>query len=126
MVLAMTSCGKEPETTKEEPQTQPDVTVTETQKELGWEGSYQATDTEEHFRIYDVTDTGFKVEFYHYGEASIHKFDYDMEFDNEKKDIASEIGNADDYSGWEYSFTLSGDLIIVSWKQYEQVYTRVS
>ena len=126
MVLAMTSCGKEPETTKEEPQTQPDVTVTETQVSQGWEGSYEAADSEEHFRIYDVTDNGFKVEFYHYEEDRIERFDYEFEYDNAEKTMASEIGSADDKGGWEYRFAFGGDSITVSWQSNVMLYKRVS
>ena len=126
MVLAMTSCGKEPEPTKEETQSETVVTVTETQAAQGWEGSYEAADSEEHFKIYDVTDTGFKVEFYHYEEGIIERFDYEMEYDNAEKTMASEIGNADDNGGWEYKFAFGGDSITVSWQSNVMLYKRVS
>ena len=126
MVLAMTSCGKESEPAKEETQSEPVVTVTETQAAQGWEGSYEAADSEEHFKIYDVTDTGFKVEFYHYEEGIIERFDYEMEYDNAEKTMASEIGNADDNGGWEYKFAFGGDSITVSWQSNVMLYKRVS
>ena len=63
--LSLAACGKEPEPVIEKTTEDTTVTVTET-KPQGWEGSYQSSDTEEHFTIYDVTDKGFKVEFYHY------------------------------------------------------------
>ena len=126
MVLVMTSCGKESEPAKEETQSEPVVTVTETQAAQGWEGSYEAADSEEHFKIYDVTDTGFKVEFYHYEEGIIERFDYEMEYDNAEKTMASEIGNADDNGGWEYKFAFGGDSITVSWQSNVMLYKRVS
>ena len=126
MVLVMTSCGKESEPAKEETQSEPVVTVTETQAAQGWEGSYEAADSEEHFKIYDVTDTGFKVEFYHYEEGIIERFDYEMEYDNAEKTMASEIGNADDNGGWEYRFAFGGDSITVTWQSNVMLYKRVS
>ena len=126
MALAISSCGKEPESSKEEPSVQPDVTVTETEAAKGWEGNYQSADSDEHFTIYDVTDKGFKVEFYHYEEDLIERFDYEMEYDNAEKTMASEIGNADDKGGWEYRFAFGGDSITVSWQEKVMLYQRVS
>ena len=126
MAVSLASCGKEPEKGKEDPSDQPVVTVTETEAARGWEGEYQANDTEEHFRIYDLTDTGFKVEFYHFEEGLLEKFEYDMEFDNDEKTMASEKGSADDNGGWEYRFAFNGDSITVSWQENVQVYMRAS
>ena len=126
MAMSLAACGKEPEKGKEDPSDQPVVTVTETEAARGWEGEYHANDTEEHFRIYDLTDTGFKVEFYHFEEGLLEKFEYDMEFDNDEKTMASEKGSADDNGGWEYRFAFNGDSITVSWQENVQVYMRAS
>ena len=127
MVLSLASCGsKEPEESKKEIAAEPTAVVTEAQKNQGWEGSYQTSDTEEHFTIYDVTDTGFKVEFYHLEEGLIEKFDYEMEFDNAEKTVASEKGTTEDNGGWEYIFAFGGDTITVNWQGNAQLYKRVS
>ena len=127
MVLSLAACGsKEPEQSKEETAAEPTAVVTEAQSDQSWEGSYQSSDTEEHFKIYDVTDTGFKVEFYHFEEGLIEKFDYDMEFDNAEKTVASEKGTTEDNGGWEYIFAFGGDTITVNWQGNAQLYKRVS
>ena len=121
--LSLAACGKEPEPVIEKTTEDTTVTVTET-KPQGWEGSYQSSDTEEHFTIYDVTDKGFKVEFYHYDEGLLEKFDYDMEYDNEDRTLASQIGSADDNGGWEYCFAFGGPRITVTWQGNMQTYNR--
>ena len=127
VVLSLAACGsKEPEQSKEESATVTTAVVTEAKQNQGWEGNYQAYDTEEHFKIYDVTEKGFKVEFYHFEEGLLEKFDYEMEFDNEEKTMASEAGSADDNGGWEYRFAFGGDNITVSWQENIQVYRRAS
>lgn len=122
--LSLAACGKEPEPVIEKTTEDTTVTVTET-KPQGWEGSYQSSDTEEHFTIYDVTDKGFKVEFYHYEEGLLEKFDYDMEYDNEDRTLASQIGSADDNGGWEYCFAFGGPRITVTWQGNMQTYNRI-
>ena len=127
MILSLASCGsKEPEESKGKTAAEPAAVVTEAQSKQGWEGNYQSSDTEEHFKIYDVTDTGFKVEFYHFEEGLIEKFDYDMEFDNAEKTVASEKGTTEDNGGWEYIFAFGGDTITVNWQGNAQLYKRVS
>ena len=123
MIMSLAACGKEPEPVIEKTTEDTTVTVTET-KPQGWEGSYQSSDTEEHFTIYDVTDKGFKVEFYHYEEGLLEKFDYDMEYDNEDRTLASQIGSADDNGGWEYCFAFGGPRITVTWQGNMQTYNR--
>ncbi len=88
-----------------------------------WEGKWQAADTDEHFEIYDVTNDGFKMVFYHFEEGQIEEFNYVLEFDDPEKMTASEIGN--DHSGWEYSFSFNGDSILVRSKHPDQTYNRV-
>ena len=123
MIMSLAACGKEPEPVIEKTTEDTTVTTTET-KPQGWEGSYQSSDTEEHFTIYDVTDKGFKVEFYHYEEGLLEKFDYDMEYDNEDRTLASQIGSADDNGGWEYCFAFGGPRITVTWQGNMQTYNR--
>lgn len=88
-----------------------------------WEGKWQADDTDEHFEIYDVTNDGFKMVFYHFKEGQIEEFNYVLEFDDPEKMTASEIGN--DHSGWEYSFSFNGNSILVRSKHPDQTYNRV-
>lgn len=130
MVLSLASCGKEPEQsgknnasgsilTEQSGEPQPS-------QQQGLEGEYKSNDTEEHFKIYNLTDTGFLVEFYHFEEGLLEKFDYEMEFDNADKTVASEKGSIDDNGGWEYTFYMGDGAITVTWQQSSQVYTRVT
>lgn len=123
-ILSFVSCGKEPEQTKEKKKTE-SSTQSEQTVDQGWEGSWKATDSDENFKIYDLTDKGFKCEFYHVEEGQIEKFDYEMEFDDDNKTVASEKGSADDNGGWEYTFTMDGGKIKVTWQNSDQYYTRV-
>lgn len=123
MALSVASCGQEPEKT-DETTAVPTTTAAET-KPQGWEGSYQADDTEEHFTIYDVTDKGFKVEFYHFEEGLIERFEYDMEYDDETKALASQVGTMEENGGWEYCFAFGGSRITVTWQGNMQTYNRV-
>ena len=76
--LSLAACGKDPEPVVEKNTEDTIVVATSETKPQGWEGTYQSANTEEHFTIYDVTDKGFKVEFYHFEEGLLEKFDYDM------------------------------------------------
>lgn len=122
--LSLAACGKDPEPVVEKNTEDTTVVATSETKPQGWEGSYQSSDTEEHFTIYDVTDKGFKVEFYHFEEGLLEKFDYDMEYDNEDRTLASQIGSADDNGGWEYCFAFGGSRITVTWQGNMQTYNR--
>ena len=86
-------------------------------------GQWQADDTDEHFEIYDVTNDGFKMVFYHFEEGQIEEFNYVLEFDDPEKMTASEIGT--DHSGWEYSFSFNGNSKLVRSKHPDQTYNRV-
>jgi len=132
MVLSLASCGKEPEQS-----VQNDVSVSgsilteqsgesQPSQQQSLEGEYKSNDTEEHFKIYNLTDTGFLVEFYHFEEGLLEKFDYEMEFDNADKTVASEKGSIDDNGGWEYTFYMGDGAITVTWQQNSQIYTRVT
>ena len=139
MLFALSSCSKEPEETTEAPATTAATTAAteateaesiETTKDdvyhapPAWEGYWQAEDTEENFEISGVTDEGFKMVFFHYEEGTIEQFQYDLEYDNSEKTIASEIGSANDHGGWEYTFNFQGDTVLVQFKGLEQVYKR--
>ena len=140
LLLMATSCGSKPQETSEttlatvvvETETSAteessETTVEETTAPVeipAWEGSWQATDTEEHFEISNVTAEGFKVVFWHYEEGQIEEFIYKMEFDNEERTIASEIGTGKDHGGWEYTFNFNGDSILVQSKLPDQTFQR--
>lgn len=139
MLFAMTACSKEPKQTTEAPTatTAAATAATEAETEAAettlddvyyappaWEGYWKATDSDENFEISGVTDDGFKMVYFHYEEGTIEQFNYDIEFDNPEKTIASEIGSANDHGGWEYTFNFQGDTILVQFKTQEQVYTR--
>ena len=141
LLLMATSCGSKPQETSEttaattvvvETETtateEPvETTVEETTAPVeipAWEGAWQATDTEEHFEISNVTADGFKLVFWHYEEGQIEEFIYKMEFDNEDRTIASEIGTGKDHGGWEYTFNLNGDTILVQSKLPDQTFQR--
>ena len=139
ILFTMTACGNKPEPSAEDPvavttdnetteaETVPETSIEETMDPVetpDWAGAWQATDTEEHFEITDVTDEGFKLTFWHFEEGQIEEFIYKMEFDNNEKTIASEIGTAQDHGGWEYTFTFKGDTILVQSKLPDQIYKR--
>ena len=140
LLLTAASCGSKPQETSEttvattvvETETSATEAPTETTAEEttasveipAWEGAWQATDTEEHFEISSVTADGFKVVFWHYEEGQIEEFIYKMEFDNEDRTIASEIGTGKDHGGWEYTFNLNGDTILVQSKLPDQTFLR--
>lgn len=130
MVLSLASCGKEPEQSGENIVSGSILTEqsgeSQPSQQQSLEGEYKSNDTEEHFKIYNLTDTGFLVEFYHFEEGLLEKFDYEMEFDNADKTVASEKGSIDDNGGWEYTFYMGDGAITVTWQQSSQVYTRVT
>ncbi|MCR4729824.1 MAG: hypothetical protein K5881_02725 [Saccharofermentans sp.] len=130
MVLSLASCGKEPEQSGENNVSGSILTEqsgeSRPSQQQSLEGEYKSNDTEEHFKIYNLTDTGFLVEFYHFEEGLLEKFDYEMEFDNADKTVASEKGSIDDNGGWEYTFYMGDGAITVTWQQSSQVYTRVT
>jgi len=141
LLLMATSCGSKPQETSETTaattvvvetetsatETPVETTVEETTAPVeipAWEGAWQATDTEEHFEISNVTADGFKVVFWHYEEGQIEEFIYKMEFDNEDRTVASEIGTGKDHGGWEYTFNFNGDSILVQSKLPDQTFQR--
>ena len=141
LLLMATSCGSKPQETSEttmattvavETETSAteapsETTVEETTAPVeipAWEGAWKATDTEEHFEISNVTADGFKVTFWHFEEGQIEEFIYKIEFDNEERTIASEIGTGKDHGGWEYTFNFNGDSILVQSKLPDQTFIR--
>ena len=130
MALSLAACGKEPEQSGEINASGSILTEQSGEprpsQQQGLEGEYESNDTEEHFKIYNLTDTGFLVEFYHFEEGLLEKFDYEMEFDNADKTVASEKGSIDDNGGWEYTFYMGDGAITVTWQQSSQIYTRVT
>lgn len=124
MLFSLAACNKEPEKSEKTGKST-EASITSTEKaSWNWEGEWKATDTEEHFRIYDITDKGFKCEYYHFEEGQLEKFDYVMEFDNEDRTVASESGSIDDNGGWEYAFAADGDNIRVTWQNNSQIYKK--
>ena len=128
MLFALASCGKKPEQTTEAPTAATaaaetpatDAMLTEASENTeetvfyetpAWEGKWQAADTDEHFEIYDVTDDGFKMVFYHFEEGQIEEFKYTIE--------------SADGGRWEYIFNFKGDSILVQSKHPDQIYNRV-
>ena len=127
MVLSLAACGKEPEQQHTEKAGEESLPTQEVSASVSYgpEGEYKSNDTEEHFKIYNLTDTGFMVEFYHFEEGLLEKFDYEMEFDNAEKTVASEKGSVDDNGGWEYTFYLGGDTFFFNDTATTEIYTRV-
>lgn len=123
MVLPLASCSKEEDQATEAPATVTEAPVTEAGKET-WEGKWKSSDTEEYMEIYEVSETGLKVHFYHEEEGDIALFDYEMEFDDEEKTVASQPGDADANGGWEYTFVLGKGQLTVKSKHPDQIYYR--
>ncbi len=129
MAVLAPACAKEEQATQPETQAETTVATTETtaakiDPKQAWMGKWDATDTDENFEIYEVTDTGIKVYYNHFTEGSIELFEYDMEFDNEEHTICSEIGDADDNGGWEYTFILGDGEITVKSKFPDQLFKK--
>ena len=76
--------------------------------------------------IYEVSETGLKVHFYHEEEGDIALFDYEMEFDDEEKTVASQPGDADANGGWEYTFILGSGQMTVKDKHSDHIYYRAN
>jgi len=89
----------------------------------GWIGTWTA-DTGEYLEIYEETDIGISLHFSKIVESSTMIVDYELEFDNEDRTIASEIGDVAAMSGWEYVFTLEDGQITVQSRYPDQVFVR--
>ena len=84
----------------------------------GWLGTWKA-DNGESLDITDVTENGLILVFHKFSEqGNMMDSDYVMEFDNDKKTIASEIGSPEERGLWEYTFILSDDHITVKSRSY--------
>lgn len=130
LLLSLASCSNEPQKTSETetvPTTEVTTILTEQAAEPeSWLGKWEADDTEEYMEIHDVTAKGFSVDFYHFEEGLLEKFNYDMEFDDSANKVASQIGSADDNGGWEYTFILGDGYITVQSKLPEQKYIKAA
>ena len=131
MLVPLSACGKEDmPATESETQAETKATAEQTETRLdpetAWLGRWDADDTDEHFEIYEVTDTGLKVRYNHYTEGSIELFDYDMEFENDDHTEVSEIGDAADKGGWEYAFILGDGIITVKSQFPDQIFRKTS
>ena len=127
-LFSFASCSNDKPQDKETEPTTEETTASQIETTVGaqsWTGKWQADDTEENFEIYDVTDKGFSVHFYHDEEGNIELFEYDMEFDDNEHKIASQTGSADDNGGWEYTFILGDGSITVKSKLPDQTYRAV-
>ena len=51
---------------------------------------------------------------------------YEMEFDDDAKTIASEIGSPNDHGGWEYTFVLTNDYITVKSRYPDQIFYKAN
>ena len=130
VLTTLASCSNEPQsTTAEETGRVTETTTAQTEQAAEpeyWLGKWEADDTEEYMEIHDVTAVGFSVDFYHFEEGLLEKFNYDMEFDDSSKTVASQIGSADDNGGWEYTFILGDGSITVQSKLPEQKYIKAA
>lgn len=88
----------------------------------GWLGTWTA-DNGESLKIKKVTNKGISLVFSKRSEqGNMMSVDYKMEFDNSKKSIVSEIGDATDHGGWEYSFVLGDGYITVKSRYPDQIF----
>ena len=87
----------------------------------GWLGTWE-DGTGESLEIYAVAETGLSLVYHHYVEdGSFMHTDYQMEFDNAEKTVASEIGGAENY-GWEYTLILNDGFITVESRYPDQIF----
>ena len=131
MAVLIPACGKEQQETRPETQAETtsapeESTAAKIDPKQAWMGRWDATDTDEYFEVYEVTDTGLSVRYNHFTEGSIELFDYDMEFDNEEHTVCSEIGDADDNGGWEYTFILGDGSITVRSQFPDQIFKKTT
>ena len=88
----------------------------------GWLGTWENAGGES-LEITEVFDTGLTLIFHKLTQQGEKiGVDYQMEFDNADKTVASEIGGAEDHGGWEYTFTLGDGFITVSSRYPDQIY----
>lgn len=87
-----------------------------------WVGTWKA-DTGESLDITGASDSTLTLVFNKLSEqGNMMHVDYKMEFDNNKKTVASEIGDPKGHGGWEYTFILEGNCITVKSRYPDQYY----
>lgn len=88
-----------------------------------WLGVWYA-DTGEYLDIQAVSDTGLSLMYHHIVEIGFMDTDYEMEFDDAAKTIASEIGDREAVVGWEYTLVLGDGTITVQSRYPDQTYIK--
>ena len=79
-----------------------------------WLGTWRSSSSDSRLEITDISDAGLTLVFHKTSEAgNPMDVDYQLEFDNPEKTVASEIGGAEDHGGWEYTFVLGEGVITV-------------
>ena len=87
-----------------------------------WIGTWNAS-TGESLKITSVSDSRIFLVFNKLSEqGNMMNVDYEMEFDNPEKTIASEIGGKEDHGGWEYMFILDDGYITVKSRYPDQLF----
>ena len=87
-----------------------------------WIGTWTAS-TGESLEITSVSSNGVSLVFNKLSEqGNMMNVDYEMEFDNSEKTIASEIGSKEDHGGWKYTFVLKDGYIIVKSRYPDQIF----
>ena len=59
-------------------------------------------------------------------QGNMMNVNYEMEFDDDAKTIASEIGSPNDHGGWEYTFVLTNDYITVKSRYPDQIFYKAN
>lgn len=92
------------------------------QTDSSWIGTWKASSGES-LEITSQTDQGLKLIFHKLSEqGNMMDVNYEMEFDNDDKTIASEIGGPEDHGNWEYTFVLGDGVITVKSRYPDQLY----
>lgn len=87
-----------------------------------WIGTWKAS-TGESLEITSVSDSGLFLVFNKLSEqGNMMNVDYEMEFDDPEKTIASEIGGKEDHGGWEYTFIVDDGYITVKSRYPDQLF----
>ena len=89
-----------------------------------WLGTWVA-DTGETFTIYSVSDSGLKLTWTKILEQGWGTYDYELEFDNAEKTVASEIREPGQLL-WEYTFTLGDGYITVESRYPDRIYYKAA
>ena len=96
------------------------------QSNSAWLGTWTASSGES-LEIKSVTKTGMSLIYNKYSEqGNMMNVNYEMEFDDDAKTIASEIGSPNDHGGWEYTFVLTNDYITVKSRYPDQIFYKAN